>query len=390
MISGLFISFASLMGYVFSVHYWFRVPFRLSPLLCFGFLIISLFWAAVAKLLLPATIFLLAFGLFLSLVMALLRARGRTIVTDNAPRDSLIFFLGLAGLALACGLVGRPSVIDDYAYWAIISKSIQMFDGLPTSDTTIFARHLTYTPGLALFQYYFFTAFSEYNISAAYFAQNLLLVSLLFALTDQQDRTTSLIVWDNHCETLGFNQFHSGISLESLKAALNLPGSDDSRRGVCLFLKNLTIGGADRLKLPYLLWYFALGWLWYQTLKNYSSFERGRYFRLFCITLPIYLLYLGMNYVMQFVIFGLGTITEATTSLDRYVNIFFCWLILFTLTTVIVDRFTSGKPVTSRWPTVLIAVAVLLLAGSSLPKKQKKYELEITNLLQSTCKLGTG
>jgi len=490
MIIGLPISLFSLMGYIFSVHHWLKVPFRLSPLFCCCSLVILLFWAALAQLLLPVTLFLIVCGSLLSLTILVPLLRSRKKTGENPHRDSLIIFTGLVVVSLLCSFAGRLSVIDDYAYWAIISKSIAMFDGLPASDTTIFARHLTYTPGLALFQYYFFSAGSGYSLPVAYFAQNIFLFSLLFALTDGQNRLVSLVMlsaavillvlfagsvfqklrvdhflsvtacavlwtqmrnrfslqrfavicsaisclylikevgfflaislllavlldlifasdiqekerkaslflclglffylilqkicWDSHCAALGFSQFHSGISLEAIGTAFNLTGNSESRHAFFIFLRDILIGSADRLNLPYLLWYLLLGLLWCRILKVSDNNERQQYYRQFYLLLPLFLIYLGMNYVMQVVIFGLGISRETTTSLDRYVNIYFFWFVLFTIETSLVRTFLAKKSAKSRRSVVFIIIAALLLAGSSIPHSRKKYERELDALL---------
>jgi len=493
MITGIPVTLFSLMGYILAAHYWLKIPFRLSPLFCSCSLMTLLFWAALAQLLLPVTILLTCGGSILSLIMLIFRMRGRyflTEKTDTYPGDSLRILSGLVALSLLCALVGRLSVIDDYAYWAIIGKSIAMFNGLPTAETTIFARHLTYTPGLALFQYYFFSTFSGYHLAVAYFAQNLFLCSLLFALSDGQNRAGSLavigaavillvlfsgsvfqklrvdhflsvfacvalwiqmrnrftlsrfaviasiigslylikevgfilavsllfavlldllfannilakekktalflclglllylvmqkIAWDSHCSALGFNQFHSSISLEAAGTALNLTGNSDSIQSFFIFMRDILIGPADRLNLPYLFWYLLLVALWYRTLKGSESAERKRYYRLFTIIIPFFLLYLTMNYVMQVVIFGLGTTSQTTTSLERYINIYFFWFILFTVETSLARKFAAQKINTGRWQAAIITIAVLLVAGSSIPHSEKKYEQELNTLL---------
>ena len=494
MIFGFLLSIASITGYILSAHYWLKIPFRLSPVFTFSSLMIVLFWAALAHLLHPVSILLFTGGCIFCVVMLVLKTQGHRLISDPFPRDSLFLLTGLITLAFGCALVGQPSVIDDYTYWAIISKSIATFDALPIAGTSIFARHLTYTPGLALFHYYFFSAFSSFHISVAYFAQNLFLISLLFALTDKQNKRTSLtlvggaiillvlfsgsifqklrvdhflsltsaviiwtqmknrfswprllviataisslylvkevgfllaiftllavlfdfiymtdvqvkekraalcfilllfiylilqkIGWENHCTSLGFHQFHSAISLKGIRSAFDFSGNSNSWQGFTIFLKSIILGSADRLKLPYLVWYFLLGALWFKTFKGFSKKEQNRHLRLFSLTIFVFLLYLAMNYVMQVLIFGLGTTTQTTTSLSRYINIFLCWFILFTVTNSLVNLSvqTSSK---AKWPTVICIIAALLLAGSSLPQKTKPYEREIKELVVNTVK----
>ncbi len=495
MISGLLLSIASIAGYILSAHYWLKIPFRLSPIFTFSSLMIVLFWAALAHLLHPVSIILFAGGCVFCAIMLILKIRGQILISDPFPLDSLFLLAGLTTLAFGCALVGQPSVIDDYAYWAIISKSIATFDALPTVDTSIFARHLTYTPGIALFHYYFFSAFSGFNVSIAYFAQNLFLISLLFALTDGQNRRTSLtlisgavillvlfsgsifqklrvdhflsltsaviiwtqmknrfswprllviatatsslylikevgfllaiftllavlfdliymtgiqgkekktalclivvlfiylvlqkIGWDSHCTGQGFHQFHSAISLDGIRSAFDFTGNSNSWQGFTIFLKSIILGSADRLKLPYIVWYLLLGTLWVRMFKGFSKNEKNRHYRLFSLTISVFLLYLAMNYVMQVLIFGLGTTTQTTTSLSRYINIFLCWFILFTVANALVDKLSLQTSSKTRWPTIVYIIAALLLAGSSLPQKTKPYEREIQELVAKTGK----
>lgn len=492
MIIGYCLSIVSLMGYVFSVHHFLQIPLRLTPLFSCCILMVMLFWASLADFLLPISQILMGGGIALSVFLLVLKFRGCTVVKDKYPRESLVLLGSIITLAFLCALFGRLSVIDDYAYWAIISKSIAMFDALPTEETTIFARHLTYTPGLALLHYYFLSAFSEYHLSVAYFAQNMFLLALLSAFTDglnkkatlvimsvgsillilfsgsvfqklradhflslltaaavwiqiknrfslqrffvvlfaicclylvkevgfmlaiflllvivqdilylkeieQKDKRISLLIcfslflyllfqkyaWDTHCAGLGFNQFHSGISLEAAKDAFNLVGNSDSRHGFYLFVKGILIGPADRINLPYVLWYIALGGIWYTLLKVEYKEKGRKYYLLFRLAIPVFVLYLLMNYVMQFVVFGLGTITESTTSLSRYVNIFFCWIIFLTLFSYIVSRLESKKNKKYHLSNILIVVAALLIVGSSFPKKEPQYELDIQQFVSN-------
>lgn len=492
MVIGYCFSIASFMGYVFSAHHFLQIPLRLTLLFSCCVLMIVLFWASLADVLLPVSQFLMGGGVALSALLVAIKYRGSKVVKDKYPQQSLLFFVAIVVLAIVCAFFGRPSVIDDYAYWAIISKSIAMFDALPTEETTIFARHLTYTPGLALFHYYFLSAFSGYHLSVAYFAQNIFLFALLFAFTDGLNKRTTLVVmsvgtillvlfsgsvfqklrvdhflslltaaavwvqiknrfslqrflvvllaigclylvkevgmmlaifllfvivqdilylkeiekkekiislllcfllslylifqkyaWDTHCAALGFNQFHSGISLEAVKDAFNLIGNSDSRHGFYLFVKGILIGPADRINLPYILWYIALGWIWYTLFKVEYKDNGKKYFLLFRLAIPVFVLYLLMNYVMQFVVFGLGTVTENTTSLSRYVNIFFCWIIFLTLFSFIVSRFESNEIKKGHFSNITVVVAALLIVGSSFPTKEPQYEHEIKQLVSN-------
>jgi hypothetical protein len=361
-----------------------------------------------------------------------------------------------------------------------------MFDSLPTAETTIFARHLTYTPGLALFQYFFFRAFGDYSLTASYLGQNIILTSLLFALTEGQSKRTALTVmsvsmivlvlfsgsvlqnlradhllsltactvfwiqyrgkfslprflviitgigslflikevgfllaiflvfavvvdlayspdlkinekknvvvgclliaiflvlqkavWDKHCTVLGFHQFHGVISFESIQKAFDLSGNNAVSQGLTIFVKDLLVGPADRLNIPYLVWYLLLGILWRTTLKDLTQERRRRHYRLLGMFLPVFFIYLAMNYVLQVVIFGLGTATETTTSLSRYVNIFFCWFLLFTLLVTLTDKLPHEKLGNGKYHTALLILAVILIVVSSLTRTPKEHVQQI-------------
>ncbi len=189
--------------------------------------------------------------------------------------------------------------------------------------------------------------------------------------------------WDTHCAGLSFNQFHSGISFEAAKEAFNLVGNSDSRHGFYLFVKGILVGPADRIGLPYILWYIALGWIWYTLLKVEYKEKGKRYFLLFRLAIPVFVIYLLMNYVMQFVVFGLGTTTESTTSLSRYINIFFCWIIFLTLFSFVVSRLESKEFKKNHFSNILIVVAALLIFGSSFPKKEPQYEHDIQQFVSN-------
>lgn len=489
MITGIALALFSLFGYTVAAHRWLKMPFRLSPLFTICVLMLMLFWGALADLVLPVTAVSISCGCLCGLYMVWVKISGHRLVEEPRASDSLLLLSGLTVLAILCALAGRLSVIDDYAYWAIISKSIAFYDALPASDTTIFPRHLTYTPGLALFHYYFFVATSGFSLIVAYVAQNLLLAALLLALTDGLNRRISLIIisvtitilvlfsgsvfqklrvdhflylitaslvwtqmtnshslprlavvcaaagclylvkevgfllaifvffvvcvdllttqsmtkndktksaaicllllfllvfnkfiWDRHCVALAFNQFHSSISMEVVRSAFSIFEKDESRKAFSQFIKFILIGPADRLHLPYLVWYVLLFFIWRRAFLRFTREESRRQVRLIILSLVTFVVYLLMNYVMQVGIFGLGTTSQQTVSLERYINIFFCWFALYTLFTGLVSKFGEKWSKRRLWYHCIIGCALLLLVVSSVTKSMKNNNLEIEAL----------
>jgi hypothetical protein len=483
--TALLISLPAFLGYVFGVCRWLQVSFAFSPLLCSCGLIILLFWAALAGWLPVATGALLGGGLLLFIIHLVQYRWWQEQLARGGVRNSAVVFFGGLSLILLCSLTGRPSVVDDYSFWAIIGKSIIAYQHLPGADTSIFARHLTYTPGLALFQYFFHSLSGQQDLFVAYVAQNLFLLTLLLALTEEQELSHSLsliaavfillvffsgsvlqklrvdhflytiafvvlwvqlqlrstpsrfavisfclvclylikevglivavfllvvlvvdtirekgatntekirylvgyavvvlvlamqkVVWDTHCAALGFQSFHSAVTTKKLIAAFSLIDNETSRHAFFIFLKECLIGAADGLKLPYLCWYLLLIFVVYKTLPRLAEDIRSGYRTFFTVAIPFYLLYAGMNYVMQYAVFGLGSTTDTPASLDRYLNIFFaCFvqLILITgLNTVSSCRWYSRNG--------LIGLAVLIALATSWPTKKKPFDLEIEQL----------
>ncbi len=193
-LTGIIISLFSFSGYVFSVHRWFSIPFRLAPLFVINALILILYWGALANILQPVTVTLVLLGAVLGITTIYRKLSGDEVILCTYGRDSLLLFLSMLAVSVACSLTGKPSVVDDYAWWGIVSKSIEMFQALPDAETSIYPRHLTYLPGLALFHQFFFTSFFDFHLVGAYLAQNVLLMAFIFALTEDLKKRDSITV----------------------------------------------------------------------------------------------------------------------------------------------------------------------------------------------------
>lgn len=95
------------------------------------------------------------------------------------------FFLSIFCLITAYGLQFRS--IDDYSFWGSISKYLFLFHGLPNNDQYIHANFLSYTPGMASFDYLIFSLSGRYSQFLGYFGQGLIFVSALLVLAGLQE-----------------------------------------------------------------------------------------------------------------------------------------------------------------------------------------------------------
>lgn len=99
---------------------------------------------------------------------------------------ALLFFL------IAYGIKFRS--IDDYSFWGVVSKYLFVFNSLPQNSDYISGNYLTYTPVLASFHYLLYTLGQHYSVLLGYFAQDVVLISAMITLFNEQNKTRSLLL----------------------------------------------------------------------------------------------------------------------------------------------------------------------------------------------------
>ncbi|MCF6249493.1 MAG: hypothetical protein L3J69_19385, partial [Desulfobacula sp.] len=170
-------------------------------------------------------------------------------------------------------------------------------------------------------------------------------------------------IWQSHCETMGFSKFSGQINMSTISASLNIFANDQSRRGFFIFLKGLFLGEADRLNLPYFLWFGVIAFLWVKILKARKFCGKERIILLFRALFAAFLVYVVMNYFMQLIVFKIGESYQHTVGLERYLNILFTPVLLFFVAYYLDSNF-SKKTISIR--TVLgFCVVFFLVAGVS-------------------------
>ncbi|MDA3788224.1 MAG: hypothetical protein PF503_06980, partial [Desulfobacula sp.] len=115
--------------------------------------------------------------------------------TGQFPLPAKLFsaLAALISISFLVPLGMKFTVIDDYVYWGIIGKYLYLNHHLPDANTAIIARHLAYTPGASIFQYFFYTLAGKYSQTLSYFAQNILLISALFVVLKKESIKKTLI-----------------------------------------------------------------------------------------------------------------------------------------------------------------------------------------------------
>ncbi len=171
-------------------------------------------------------------------------------------------------------------------------------------------------------------------------------------------------LWISHVAGMEFVQFHNAINLESVKKTLYIFTDKQVQNGFIIFAKDIFIGSADRLNLPYVLWYSIIAFLGYKIFKENFQKNNVRFFLFSGMLLLSFLLYLFLLYCMQIIIFGVGTSSQETLGFSRYLNIVFS-PIVFIVVLSFVHRVVFVRREISRRVCISIIVIVLLVLSAS-------------------------
>jgi hypothetical protein len=180
-----------LLGFVFAAHRYLRLPWSFAPFFCVMLLGVLQYVFAITGVLAVGTWLAIALGWGLFIV-TILQALYRKSLGDYLNTTTLILLsLFIITYLLSSGLFYRG--IDEYSFWGPLSKSIFLHDRLPDSDTVIYPRHLSYTPGLALLHYFVYQFYGYFTQSISYFAQSLPTIAALLVITHQRDTSWRII-----------------------------------------------------------------------------------------------------------------------------------------------------------------------------------------------------
>ena len=366
-------------------------------------------------------------------------------------------------------------MVDDYVYWGIMGKYLYINNHLPVSGCPLDTRILAYTPGTSLIHYFFYHLFGKYSVHISYFAQNMILISALFAVVKKENIKKSIVymgtlvilmtifagsiftklqvdhllsifsfsifwvycneknfylklltisapicflflikeigfvlglliitiiffdilvthtfdrkhklkaiifiiltglslfllkkLWIDHVSALGFLKFHSAIQWESIKETLHIFSNTRIQKGFLIFIKQVFIGPADRLNIPYLFWYGIIGFLWFKVFKTSPNKERPRLVLFSGMVLISFFVYGFLLYCMQIIIFKVGSAYDHTIGFSRYLNILFSSIVFILAITFSHTIIFKNKDVTRKICIFFIGITFLVLGFSRL------------------------
>lgn len=172
------------------------------------------------------------------------------------------------------------------------------------------------------------------------------------------------MLWQAHCQAEGFPIFSNAITLETIKASFDIFGDEKTRKGFFIFVKGLFFGEADRLNLPYLIWYAAGLFLMIKILDLSEPTQSSRIRLMYKLLLSAFAVFVVMNYFMQLIVFNIGSSYMHTVGLERYLNIYFAPMFLLFWITYLNLRIRQ-KNVSNR---TLAAVCVVFFLVTGLSR----------------------
>lgn len=128
--------------------------------------------------------------------------------------------------------------------------------------------------------------------------------------------------WRWYCQLHEFSNFTQAITFHDVLASFNwtIP---TTRQGGLRFIRDLFFAGADRLKVPYIVWYLGLIIVYRKFLTQVAINEQRRYQLIMSLLMVFGLAFIVMNYILQVAVFKLGSQFSASLSFQRYINIYF-------------------------------------------------------------------
>lgn len=189
-------------------------------------------------------------------------------------------------------------------------------------------------------------------------------------------------LWISHVSAMGFVEFHNAINWESIKTTLYIFSDGEIQKGFLIFLKEVIIGPADRLNIPYLFWYIIMAFLWYKSFKLLENKEKSRFVLFSGIVLISFFLYMFLLYCLQIIIFKIGSAYDHTIGFSRYLNIFFSpitfiLIIIFSHTIIFTKHEVKRKIL---FPVIGVVLLVLGISRVEGYLNQEKQDIQIQKI----------
>lgn len=172
------------------------------------------------------------------------------------------------------------------------------------------------------------------------------------------------MVWGAHCDAMGFGQFNSGINKDSIITALRIFSEPGIQKGFLIFSKELFIGASDRLNLPYTVWYAVMGYAWVTIYSKSTLAYKRRIIRISMVLMMAMALYLLMLYLLQMIVFNIGTTYDHTVGFDRYMNILFAPLVWLCFLLAVEKKMKEKGSVSRKTAGIAVTIIVVVLLAS--------------------------
>jgi hypothetical protein len=140
-------------------------------------------------------------------------------------------------------------------------------------------------------------------------------------------------LWISHVSAMGFVEFHNAINWGSIKDTFYIFSDGQIHKGAFIFIKDVIIGPADRLNIPYLFWYIIIVFLWCKRVQIFQDNEKSRFVLFSALVLIVFLIYLFSLYCLQIIVFKVGSAYDHTIGLSRYLNIMFSPIVFIMIIT---------------------------------------------------------
>lgn len=171
---------ANLVGLFFITKRALKLDWPFVPLATSALTMIALYLASLVGLLSEMALLLTIAG---CLIFVLFSARAPGLLLEPMKSPYVCVWLVLVVMAAFYVLPMQFSTGDPYKYWGAISKYLYIHHHLPALNSGIFAKHLNYTPGSALWQYYIVHFYPGLSQPLLFWAQDLLVISGILAVS---------------------------------------------------------------------------------------------------------------------------------------------------------------------------------------------------------------
>jgi len=200
------------------------------------------------------------------------------------------------------------------------------------------------------------------------------------------------MTWTYHFIAMGFEALHKGINLDSIKKTLPIFSDPQVRDGFIIFIKAIFFESADRMSLPYLIWYTGMAYLVMKLFKQNTKNNQQRFYVFSGLILTTAGLYLFLLYCLQIIMFNVGTSFDHTIGFSRYWNILFSpivfMVVLSFLRQILLKHSEIGKK--TIWSVLVIVILILGASRIEVSLHREKEDIVVEQVsLQISDKIPT-